>query len=94
VNGPAAFTENLASTRKATEIRTTVKHQSRAVNIGGTTTKTGLTVKALLDTTSHEPGQKITDDEMRAAAQASHVSWRLELHARATQGDLMSNRQL
>ncbi len=34
--------------------------------IGGTTTKSGLRVKALLDTREYEPGQKITDEEMRA----------------------------
>jgi Rhodopirellula transposase DDE domain len=33
--------------------------------IGATTTKSGLWVKALLDTREYEPGQKITDDEMR-----------------------------
>ena len=32
--------------------------------IGGTTTKSGLRVKALLDTRDYEPGQKITDEEM------------------------------
>ena len=31
----------------------------------GTTTKSGLRVKALLDTREYEPGQNITDDEMR-----------------------------
>ena len=30
--------------------------------IGATTTKSGLWVKALLDTREYEPGQKITDD--------------------------------
>lgn len=33
--------------------------------IGGTTTKSGLRVKALLDTHEYEPGQKITDQEMQ-----------------------------
>ena len=32
--------------------------------IEGTTTKSGLWVKALLDTREYEPGQKITDGEM------------------------------
>ena len=34
--------------------------------IGSTTTRGGLKVKALLDTTSYEPGQKIPDADMRA----------------------------
>jgi len=33
--------------------------------IGGTTTQSGLRVKALLDTGKYEPGEKITDDQMR-----------------------------
>jgi len=33
--------------------------------IGATTTKSGLWVKALLDTREYEPGRKITDEEMR-----------------------------
>ena len=40
--------------------------------IGGTTTRSGLKVKALLDTTEYEPGQRIADNEMRTL--------RLKLH--------------
>jgi hypothetical protein len=40
--------------------------------IGGTTTKSGLRVKALLDTREYEPGQKITDDEMRTLRMKPH----------------------
>jgi hypothetical protein len=40
--------------------------------IGGTTTKGGLRVKALLDTRACEPGQKSTDDEMRALRLKPH----------------------
>jgi hypothetical protein len=40
--------------------------------IGGTTTKSGLWVKALLDTREYEPGQKIKDDEMRALRLRPH----------------------
>jgi hypothetical protein len=40
--------------------------------IGGTTTKSGLRVKALLDTREYEPGEKITDDEMRTLRMTPH----------------------
>lgn len=40
--------------------------------IGGTTTKSGLWVKALLDTREYEPGQKITDEEMRTLRLRPH----------------------
>jgi transposase len=40
--------------------------------IGGTTTRSGLRVKALLDTREYEPGQKITDDEMRTLRLQPH----------------------
>lgn len=40
--------------------------------IGGTTTKSGLRVKALLDTREYEPGEKITDDEMRSLRMTPH----------------------
>jgi len=55
--------------------------------IGGTTTKSGLTVKALLDTTEYEPGQKIADDEMRALKlrpHAFHGDWNYTLEPRPT----------
>jgi hypothetical protein len=55
--------------------------------IGGTTTKSGLTVKALLDTTEYEPGQKIADDEMRALKlrpHAFHGDWNYTLDPRPT----------
>lgn len=40
--------------------------------IGATTTKSGLWVKALLDTREYEPGQKITDQEMRTLQLKPH----------------------
>jgi Rhodopirellula transposase DDE domain len=40
--------------------------------IGGTTTKSGLRVKALLDTREYEPGEKITDDQMRRLRMTPH----------------------
>jgi len=40
--------------------------------IGGTTTKSGLRVKALLDTREYEPGEKITDAEMRTLRLKHH----------------------
>jgi hypothetical protein len=40
--------------------------------IGGPTSKSGLRVKALLDTREYEPGQKIADDEMRALRMKPH----------------------
>jgi len=55
--------------------------------IGGTTTKSGLTVKALLDTTEYEPGQKIADDAMRALhlkPHAFHGDWNYTLEPRPT----------
>lgn len=41
--------------------------------IGGTTTQSGLKVKAILDTKEYEPGQKIADQEMRALRLKPHV---------------------
>lgn len=38
----------------------------------GTYTKSGLWVKALLDTREYEPGQKITDEEMRTLQRKPH----------------------
>jgi hypothetical protein len=46
--------------------------------IGATTTKSGLWVKALLDTREYEPGQKIADDEMhnlRVKPHTFHGDW-------------------
>lgn len=40
--------------------------------IGATTTKSGLWVKALLDTREYEPGKKITDEEMRTLQLKPH----------------------
>ena len=40
--------------------------------IGDTTTKSGLRVKALLDTRKYEPGQRIADDEMRTLRLKPH----------------------
>ena len=62
--------------------------QNATVNlIGGTTTKSGLTVKALLDKTTYEPGKKITDDEMRALRLKPHTfhgDWNYTLEPRKT----------
>lgn len=55
--------------------------------IGGTTTTSGLKVKALLDTRDYEPGQKITNDEMRALRlkpHAFHGDWNYTLAPRRT----------
>ena len=55
--------------------------------IGSTTTKSGLTVKALLDTADYEPGQKITDDAMRALKLTPHTfhgDWNYTLAPRPT----------
>jgi DDE family transposase len=51
--------------------------------IGGTTTKSGLRVKALLDIGEYEPGQKITDDEMRTLRLKPHKfhgDWNYTFH--------------
>jgi hypothetical protein len=53
--------------------------------IGSTTTKSGLRVKALLDTRDYEPGQKITNDEMqrlRLTPHQFHGDWNYTLHPR------------
>lgn len=55
--------------------------------IGGTTTKSGLQVKALLDTKEYEPGQKIADEELQALrlkAHAFHGDWNYTLEPRPT----------
>lgn len=41
--------------------------------IGGTTTKSGLRVKAVLDTTDYAPGEKIKDEDMRALRVKPHT---------------------
>lgn len=41
--------------------------------IGGTTTKSGLRVKAVLDTTDYAPGEKIKDEDMRALHVKPHT---------------------
>jgi hypothetical protein len=54
--------------------------------IGGTTTKSGLQVKALLDTREYEPGQKISEEEMRALRLKPHTfhgDWNYTLQPRA-----------
>lgn len=54
--------------------------------IGGTTTKSGLRVKALLDRREYEPGQKITDDEMRTLRMTPHRfhgDWNYTFQARS-----------
>jgi hypothetical protein len=54
---------------------------------GGTTTKSGLKVKALLDTREYEPGQKIADAEMQALHLEPHTfhgDWNYTLAPRPT----------
>jgi hypothetical protein len=41
--------------------------------IGGTTTKSGLRVKAVLDTAAYEPGEKISNDQMHALRVKPHT---------------------
>jgi hypothetical protein len=53
--------------------------------IGSTTTKSGLKVKALLDTAEYEPGQKVADDTMRALTLKPHTfhgDWNYTLEPR------------
>lgn len=53
--------------------------------IGGTTTKSGLRVKALLDTADYAPGEKITDADMRALRlkpHAYHGDWNYTVEPR------------
>ena len=55
--------------------------------IGATTTKSGLKVKAVLDTTAYEPGEKIDDAEMkklRLKPHDFHGNWNYTLHPRHT----------
>jgi hypothetical protein len=55
--------------------------------IGATTTKSGLWVKAVLDTREYEPGQKITDEEMRTLQLKPHKfhgDWNYTLAPRRT----------
>jgi len=53
--------------------------------IGGTTTRSGLKVKAVLDRTAYAPGQKIADEEMEALRlkpHAFHGEWNYTLQPR------------
>ena len=55
--------------------------------IGSTTTKSGLRVKALLDTRDYEPSPKITNDGMRRLRLMPvqfHGDWNYTLHPRHT----------
>jgi Rhodopirellula transposase DDE domain len=55
--------------------------------IGATPTKSGLWVKALLDTREYEPGQKIADDEMhnlRVKPHRFHGDWNYTVQPRRT----------
>jgi DDE family transposase len=55
--------------------------------IGGTTTKSGLEVKALLNTAEYEPGQNIPDNQMRALKLKPHTfrgDWNYTLEPRKT----------
>jgi hypothetical protein len=59
--------------------------------IGGTTPKSGLTVKAILDTREYEPGQKIEDREMREIRLAPHVfhgDWNYTVQPHKTASDM------
>jgi hypothetical protein len=67
--------------------RPLVSYEAVVNLIGGTTTKSGLTVKALLDKTTYERGKKITDDEMRALRLKPHTfhgDWNYTLEPRKT----------
>ncbi len=53
--------------------------------IGGTTTKSGLRVKAVLDTSEYAPGEKITDEKMQALRlkpHAFHGDWNYMIQPR------------
>jgi hypothetical protein len=53
--------------------------------IGGTTTRSGLRVKAVLDTSEYAPGEKITDDQMQALhlkPHAFHGDWNYTIEPR------------
>lgn len=53
--------------------------------IGGTTTTSGLRVKAVLDTAEYAPGEKITDDQMHALClkpHAFHGDWNYTIEPR------------
>ena len=50
-----------------------VSYEAVVKLIGGTTTKSGLQVKAMLDTHDYEPGQKITDAEMQTLHLQRHT---------------------
>jgi hypothetical protein len=53
--------------------------------IGGTTTKSGLRVKAVLDTAEYAPGEKIPDDQMKALRlkpHAFHGDWNYTIEPR------------
>jgi len=55
--------------------------------IGATTTRSGLKVKAVLDTNAYEPGEKIDDAEMKALRLKPHDfhgDWNYTLHPRPT----------
>ena len=54
--------------------------------ISSTTTKTGLKVKAALDTHEYETGKKITDEQLRAVKirpHDTHPAWNYTIHARS-----------
>jgi hypothetical protein len=52
--------------------RPLLSYQAVVNLIGDTTTKSGLRVKALLDTRDYELGQKISDDQMRTLEMKPH----------------------
>jgi hypothetical protein len=65
--------------------RPLVSYEAVVNLIGGTTTRSGLRVKAVLDTTAYAPGEKIPDDEMQALRlkpHAFHGDWNYTLEPR------------
>jgi len=63
--------------------RPLLSYESVVNLIGATTTKSGLWVKAVLDTREYEPGQKITKEKMRRARlkpHGFHGDWNYAIH--------------
>jgi len=66
--------------------RPLVSYQAVVNLIGNTTTKTGLKVKAVLDTNAYETGRKVADEEMQALRlkpHSFHGDWNYTLQPRA-----------
>ena len=74
------------STRVMAGDRLALTHVRKVNLIGGTTTKSGLNVKAVLFTTQYEPGQKIGDAEMqklRPRPHTFHGDWNYTVQPRS-----------